>query len=83
MTQQEIIKEIKSFPILEQFKIVEEIQNNIKQSLTAETDKKKLSVNKKLAIVEELGGALKMKNPPMTKEQERLIIEAHLAEKLK
>lgn len=83
MTQQEIIKEIKSFPILEQFKIVEEIQNNIKQSLTAETDKKKLSINKKLAIVEELGGALKMKNPPMTKEQERLIIEAHLAEKLK
>ncbi len=86
MTQQEIIKQIVAFPIFEQFEIIEKIQQNIKQNLqkkNGSTDKKELSVEEKLAIVESLGGALKMENPPMTKSEERKIIEGYLSEKYK
>ena len=86
MTQQEIINQIISFPIFEQFEIIEKIQQNIKQNLqqkNGNTVKKELSVEEKLAIVENLGGALKMENPPMTKSEERKIIEEHLSEKYK
>lgn len=78
MTQQEIIKQISSFPIFEQFEILEKIQQNIKQKLhqkNEDTEGEELSVEEKLAIVESLGGSLRMKNPPTTKEEERRIIE--------
>lgn len=81
MTQKEIIKQIEAFPIFEQFEIIEKIQRNIKRNLQKQKEQKNLSVEEKLAIVESLGGALKMKNPPMSKEEERQIIEEHLLEK--
>lgn len=86
MTQQEIISQIKSFPILKQFEIVEAIQNNIKENLNLksfESEKTEISVDEKLMLVERLGGALKMSNPPMNEEEERKAIEEYLAEKNK
>jgi hypothetical protein len=84
MTQQEIIKEVTAFPLFEQFEIVEKIQRNIKQNLSPQNgSKKELSVEEKSAIAESLAGSLKMKNPPMTKAEEREVIEDYLAEKYK
>jgi 5'-3' exonuclease len=84
MTQQEIIKEVTAFPLFEQFEIVEKIQRNIKQNLPPQNGlKKELSIAEKLAIAESLAGSLKMKNPPMTKTEEREAIEDYLAEKYK
>jgi hypothetical protein len=84
MTQQEIIKEITAFPLFEQFEIVEKIQRNIKQNLPPQNGlKKELSIAEKSVIVESLAGSLKMKNPPMTKTEEREVIADYLAEKYK
>jgi hypothetical protein len=84
LTQQEIIREILTFPIIEQFEIVEKIQNNIKKNLKPQNiAKQELSVEEKLAIVKSLAGSLKMENPPMTKAEERKIVEDYLAEKYK
>jgi hypothetical protein len=71
-----------TFPIVEQFEIVEKVQHHIKQHLKLQiADKTELSVAEKLAMVESLGGALKMKNPPMSKTEERRIIDEYLLEK--
>ncbi|MCU0239117.1 MAG: hypothetical protein MUC29_06720 [Pyrinomonadaceae bacterium] len=84
LTQQEIIREILAFPIDEQFEIVEKIQHNIKKNFRPQiSDKKELTVEEKRAIVESLAGSLKMENPPMTKAEERKIVEDYLAEKYK
>lgn len=84
LTQQEIIREILAFPIAEQFEIVEKIQHNIKKNFRPQiSDKKELTVEEKRAIVESLAGSLKMENPPMTKAEERKIVEDYLAEKYK
>lgn len=83
MTHQEIINQIITFPISEQFEIIEEVQRNIKKNLQSQNGKTKLSVEEKLAIVESLGGSLKMENPPMNKDEEKNLIEDHLAEKHK
>jgi hypothetical protein len=84
LTQQEIIREILAFPIDEQFEIVEKIQHNIKKNFRPQNSvKKELTVEEKRAIVESLAGSLKMENPPMTKAEERRLIEDYLAEKYK
>lgn len=71
MTHQEIIEQIISFPVSEQFEIIEEVQRNIEKNLQRQNGKIKLSVEEKLAIVESLDGSLKMENPPMSKGEER------------
>lgn len=83
-TQQEIINEVMAFPIFQQFEIVEKIQHNIKRSIKPQVvETQELSVEEKMAIVESLGGSLKMKNPPMTKNAERKVIEDYLEKKYK
>ncbi len=81
LTQTEILNEIFTLPVSEQCEIVEKVSDNIgRKNGNAE---KELSVEEKLAIVKRLGGSLKMKNPPMTREEEREIIYEHLSEKYK
>lgn len=85
LTQQEIIKEIMAFPIVEQFEIVEKIQHNIKRNLKPQiTDKKEISVEEKLAIVESLAGIAKVegKSAP-TDEEIKEDYANYLAEKYK
>ncbi len=83
MSHQEIIKQIIAFPLSEQFEIIREVQQNIKQSLQKQKGEMELSKAEKLAIVESLDSSLKMKKPPMNKQEEREIIENRLAEKYK
>lgn len=81
LTQVEILNEIFTLPVSEQYEIVEKIKDSIGQ--TNGNVQRELSVEEKLAIVKSLGGSLKMKNPPMTREEEREIIYEHLSEKYK
>lgn len=81
LTQTEILNEIFTLTVSEQREIVEKVSDNLgRKNGNAE---KELSVEEKLAIVKRLGGSLKMKNPPMTREEEREIIYEHLSEKYK
>lgn len=81
MTHQEIIKQIIAFPVSEQFEIIEEIQRNIKENFQLQSKKSNLSNEEKLAIVESLGGSLKMTNPPMDRDEEKSFVEDYLTEK--
>lgn len=83
MTHQEIIKQIIAFPVSEQFEIIEEVQRNIKENLQRQNKKTNLSAKEKLAIVESLGGSLKMENPPMNRDEEKSFVEDYLIEKNK
>jgi hypothetical protein len=81
LTQKEILNEVFTLPISEQREIVERIEENIKQSNGQAKDN--LSTEEKSAIVKSLAGSLKMKNPPMTKEEDREVIYEYLSEKYK
>lgn len=78
LTQNEILNEVFTLPVSEQREIASKIEKNIKQSHETTTE---LSVDEKMKIVKSLAGSLRMKNPPMTREEEREIIYEHLSEK--
>lgn len=85
LTQKEIIKEILTFPIIEQFEIVEKIQSNIKKNLKPQNpERKELTVEEKRAIVENLAGIAKVegKSAP-TDEEVKEDYANYLAEKYK
>ena len=86
LTQKEILNEVLTLPIAEQREIVEEVRRNIER--TAEKDvedefRRELSIDERIAIAKNLSGALKPETgyTPMTKEEEREVIEEYLAEK--
>lgn len=81
LTQQEILKEVFTLPPSEQREIVRKIENNIEKTNGKEIEK--TAVDKKKAAYLRLRGALKVKNPPMTKEEVREVIYEHLSEKYK
>lgn len=88
LTQQEILKEIFTLPPSEQREIAGKISRNADQLTEKdadETDKfrRELSVDERVAIALSLSGCLKPEAgyTPMTKEEEREIIEEYLAEK--
>lgn len=85
LTQQEIIKEILAFPIVEQFEIVEKIQSNIKKNLKPQnSERKELTVEEKRAIVESLAGIAKVEGKPApTDEEVKEDYANYLAEKYK
>jgi hypothetical protein len=85
LTQQEIIREILTFPIIEQFEIVEKIQDNIKKNLKPQTSEdKKLTVEEKRAIVESLAGIARVEGKPApTDEEVKEDYANYLAEKYK
>lgn len=81
LTQQEILKEVFTLTPSEQREIAKKIENHIEQ--TNGKEDKKLSVDEKKAAYLRLRGALKMENPPMTKEEVREVIYEYLSEKYK
>lgn len=85
LTQQEIIKEILTFPIIEQFEIVEKIQSNIKKNLKPQiSERKELTIEEKRAIVESLAGIAKVEGKPApTDEEVKEDYANYLAEKYK
>jgi hypothetical protein len=88
MTQQQIFKEIALLPISEQLEIIDAVKRkslHLKKNRSSEPDEfqRKLSVEERIAIAQNLSGCLKPDAGyvPMTKEEEREIIEEYLAEK--
>lgn len=90
MSSQQIFKEIVLLPLSEQLEIAEKIRRDAKQAIEEdieETDRfqRELSVDERIAIAKNLSGCLKPDGgyTPMTREEEREIIEEYLAEKNK
>jgi hypothetical protein len=87
LTQQEIYREAVALPFEEQKELVEKLNRNLKgenhENGNTESEDKMLSMNERKAAYLRLRGALKMDNPPMTKEEVREIYYEHLAEKYK
>lgn len=81
LTQKEILNEVFTLPVSEQREIAEKIEDNIKQNNGKATDK--VSIDERKAAYLRLRGALKMENPPMTKEEVREDYYNYLAEKYK
>ncbi len=82
--QVELIEQIIHLPIAERVEIIERVSRSVREDLQANGKKEnELSVEERIAIVEELAGCLKTQNPPMTKEETREIYYEHLAEKYK
>ncbi len=84
--QMEIIEQIIHLPIAEQQEIVEKIRRHIEQEIkSAVTDEfqRELSVDERIAVAINLSGCLKPETGyvPMTREEERELIEEYLAEK--
>jgi hypothetical protein len=80
MTQQQMLQEFKTYPKAIKAVIIREMLQVFEKDLE-EIEQNEHSVEERLAIVESLAGSLKMENPPMTREEERKIIEDYLMEK--
>lgn len=80
--QTEIMELIIHLPITERIETIEKISRSAREDLLESNTEQGLSDDKKTAYFR-LRGALKMKNPPMTKEEVREICYEHLSEKYK
>jgi hypothetical protein len=91
MTPQEVIEQIKNFPVSDKIALINQISQSLltdfigeknSQSEIAERNRE-LSVEERIAIVESLYGSLRAEGQdvPMTREEEREIISEHLSEK--
>ncbi len=84
MTQQQLFQEFKSYPKAQKSVVIRRLLRMFEEDLEKETQNdEELSVDEKMAIVEKLGGSLKMENPPMTKKEVRDLITEAKAEKYK
>lgn len=86
LTQKEILKEVLTLPIVEQKEIVEKVRRNIEQISERDVEdefRRELSIDERIAIAKNLSGSLKPDGgyTPMTREEERELIEEYLAEK--
>lgn len=80
--QTEIIEQIIHLPIAERVEIIEKISRSVREDLRENNDEKS-SLEKRKEAYLRLRGALKMENPPMTKEETREDYYNYLAEKYK
>lgn len=80
--QAEIIEQIIHLPIPERIEIIEKISRSVREDLRESNTEQDISDERKAAYLR-LRGALKMENPPMTKEEVREIYYEHLSEKYK
>ncbi len=84
--QVELIEKIIHLPIAERVEIIERVSRSVREDLQENGKKQgdgEISVEERIAIVEDLAGCFKMENPPMTKQEEREIYYEHLSEKYK
>lgn len=84
MTEQQIVQEFKTYPKAQKSVVIRQLLRIFEDDLEEDTQNgNELSTDEKKAAYLRLRGALKMKNPPMTKEEVREIYYEHLAEKYK
>lgn len=88
MTQTQFIQEFRTYSTAEKSAIVRQLLQIFEEDLPIQETHKNVRgdeklLEKKRIAFENLRGALKMKNPPMTKQEERELIYEHLVEKYK
>lgn len=83
MTPQEILQEFRSYPRNQKSFVIRQLLQIFEEDLEDSEKDKELSIDERIAIVESLAGSLKMKNPPMTKEETREMYYEYLSEKHK
>ena len=90
LTPKEILNEVFTLPVAEQREIVVKIQSNVNEKFLNQTNDfdgskadRKLTVQERVAITQSLSGCLKPegKYVPMTKAEDRELIEEYLLEK--
>ena len=90
LTQKEILNEVFTLPIAKQREIAVEIQNHINEKFQNKTNdlngieaNRELTVEERIAVTKSLSGCLKPEGEyiPMTKEEDRELIEEYLLEK--
>ncbi len=80
MTNQQVLDQIIQLPIEERIEIIEEISRSVRVDLS-KMDNKETKIPERSAAINRLRGIAKSDNPPMTREEERKIIEDYLVEK--
>ena len=86
LTQNEILRELLTLPVVEQREIIEKVRRNVEQAAERGVEdefQRELTVDERIAIARNLAGSLRPEAgyTPMTREEEREIIEEYLAEK--
>lgn len=83
--QVELLEQIIHLPIAEQREIIEKVRRHLEQAESNVDDEfqRELSIDERIAIAKNLSGSLKPETvyTPMTREEEREVIEEYLAEK--
>jgi hypothetical protein len=78
MLNQQFIEQIIHLPITERIEIIERVSRSVREDLSKTIDN---DLEKRNLAYERLRGIAKSDNPPMTREDERKIIEDALMEK--
>ena len=77
MTQQEIVKEFNGYSTAQQAALISKLSRVMQEKL----ENHRAGQAERVAIIEQLAGALKMDNPPTTKAEVRDVITDYLMEK--
>lgn len=80
MTNQQVIEQIIHLPITERIEIIEKLSRSVREDLS-KTKNEDTKFAERSAAINRLRGIAKSDNPPMTREDERKIIEDALMEK--
>ena len=80
MTNQQVLEQIIHLPIAERIEIIERVSRSVREDLS-KNDISNKKFGERSAAINRLRGIAKSDNPPMTREDERKIIEDALMEK--
>ena len=80
MLNQQVIEQIIHLPITERIEIIERLSRSVREDLSNSKDED-TKLKKRSAAINSLRGIAKSDNPPMSKEDDRKIIEDYLMEK--
>jgi putative addiction module component (TIGR02574 family) len=78
MIQQQVLEQIIRLPIPERIEIIEKMWQSVRKDLI-KSESKANNFEERSTAIKQLSGIAKTDNPPMTKEDDRKIIEDYLA----
>jgi len=80
MTNQQVLEQIIQLPIEERIEIIEKVSRSVRVDLS-KMESGETRILERSAAINRLRGIAKTDNPPMTREEERKIIEDNLMAK--
>ena len=80
MINQQVLEQIIHLPIAERIELIEKVSRSVREDFN-KTDNKEAKFAERSAAINRLRGIAKTDNPPMTRKEERKIIEDYLMEK--